>query len=438
MNTFTRNTLWVLFYLFFTAGPLFVLLIGPLPPSRDFWTEFSAAAGYAGLAILGLQVGLTARFRAVTRPWGEDIIYHFHKQISFIALALIIAHPVILFILRPERLALLNFIEAPWRARFAAISTYSLIALMVMALWRVKLKISYEVWHYTHIILAVLVIGAGLLHTFAWGFYLDAPLKRTLWTGLAILWCCLLIYTRIVRPFLMLRKPYQVIATRNERGGSTTLVMQPIGHTGFPFVPGQFGWLNVWGSPFKLTSHPFSFSSSAEMAKETIEMTIQDAGDYTRKIRNVTTGKRVYIDGPYGAFTVGNPADMHVLIAGGIGITPMMSIIRTFADHGDKRPIILIYGNKNWDGITFREELEALSDRINLQVIHVLEQPPKDWTGETGFINSELIQRYIPAPYEQHEYFICGPNRMMDEIEKTLAALHVPLTKYHSERYHFV
>lgn len=57
-------------------------------------------------------------------------------------------------------------------------------------------------------------------------------------------------------------------------------------------------------------------------------------------------GKRVYLDGPYGAFTIGNPADMHVLVAGGVGVTPMMSMIRTLADRGDKRPVILLYGSR--------------------------------------------------------------------------------------------
>ena len=63
---------------------------------------------------------------------------------------------------------------------------------------------------------------------------------------------------------------------------------------------------------------------------------------------------------------------MHVLIAGGIGITPMMSMIRTLADRGDARPVILLYGSKDWDSITFREELEALKARLNLTIVHVL------------------------------------------------------------------
>jgi predicted ferric reductase len=215
--------------------------------------------------------------------------------------------------------------------------------------------------------------------------------------------------------------------------------MQPDGHPGFRFSPGQFGWLTVFGSPFKLTGHPFSFSSSAAVADGRVEMTIRKLGDFTSAIDKVPVGQRVYLDGPYGAFTIDrNPADMHVLIAGGIGITPMMSIVRTLADRGDTRPVILLYGSRDWDSITFREELEALTRRLRLTTVHVLSSPPEGWTGERGVINAELFRRHLPPPYVDHEYFICGPDVMMDAIEKALSELHVPLSRYHSERYSFV
>ena len=76
-----RGVVWIVVYLFFILAPLFALLAAPLPPARGFWTEFSAAIGYAGLAMMGLQFGLTARFRYITEPWGEDVIYHFHRHI---------------------------------------------------------------------------------------------------------------------------------------------------------------------------------------------------------------------------------------------------------------------------------------------------------------------------------------------------------------------
>ena len=433
-----RGAIWVILYLFFILAPLFALLAGTLPPTRDFWTEFSVAIGYAGLAMMGLQFGLTARFRYVTEPWGEDVIYHFHRQISLIAVGLVVAHPLILFAVRPELLALLNSIQAPWRARFAALSIYSLIALVVMALWRAKLNIRYETWHLTHIVLAIVAVTTGLLHMVGWSFYLTDPWKRALWIGLTIFWIGLLLYVRIVKPLFMLRRPYRVSEVREERGDTTTLVMQPDGHAGFRFSPGQFGWLTLWGSPFKITGHPFSFSSSAEVTDGRVEMTIRNLGDFTSVIYKVPVGQRAYLDGPYGAFTIGNPADMHVLIAGGIGVTPMMSMIRTLADRGDARPVILLYGSKDWELITFREELEALKARLNLTIVHVLANPPVSWTGEQGFITAEVFKRHLPPPYADHEYFICGPDVMMDAIENALGELNVPLPKYHSERYSFV
>ncbi|MGA7263301.1 MAG: ferric reductase-like transmembrane domain-containing protein [Stellaceae bacterium] len=433
-----RGAVWLILYLFFILAPVFALLAGTLPPTRDFWTEFSVAIGYSGLAMMGLQFGLTARFRHVTEPWGEDVIYHFHRQISLIAVGLVIAHPLILFVVRPELLALLNSIQAPWRARFAALSTYSLIALVVMALWRAKLNISYETWHLTHIVLAAVAVTAGLLHMVGWGFYLTDPWKRALWIGLMIFWIGLLLYVRIVKPLFMLRRPYRVSEVRKERGDTSTLVMHPDGHPGFRFSPGQFGWLTLWGSPFKITGHPFSFSSSAEVTDGRVEMSIRNLGDFTSAIHKVPVGLRVYLDGPYGAFTIGNPADMHVLIAGGVGITPMMSMIRTLADRSDTRPVILLYGSRDWESITFREELEALKARLNLTVVHVLANPSAGWTGEQGFITAEVFERHLPPPYADHEYFICGPDVMMDAIEKALGDMNVPLSKYHSERYSFV
>jgi predicted ferric reductase len=433
-----RAVVWVSIYLFLILAPLFALLTSSLPPARDFWTEFAVAIGYAGLAMMGLQFGLTARFRYVTEPWGEDVIYHFHRQISLIAVALVVLHPIILFGVQPGRLSMLNFFETTWRVRFGNLSIYSLIALVAMALWRAKLKIRYETWHLFHIVLAVTAVAAGCLHMMGFGRYLVDPWKRNLWIGLTIFWIALLLYVRIVKPLFILRRPYRVEEVREERGDTWTLAMQPDGHPGFHFSPGQFGWLTLWANPFRITGHPFSFSSSASVTDGRIDMSIKNLGDFTGAIQKVPVGQRVYIDGPYGAFTVGNPADLHVLIAGGIGITPMMSIIRTFADRGDRRPVILLYGSKDWESIIFREDLEALGARLDLTTIHALENPPIGWSGEQGFISAEMLRRHLEPPYADHEYFICGPDVMMDAIEKGLRELGVPLSKYHSERYTFV
>ena len=159
-----RGAVWITGYLLFVIAPLFALLAGSHPPPRDFWTEFSIALGYSGLAIMGLQFGLTARFRYVTEPWGEDVIYHFHRQISLIAVGLVVAHPAILVALQPQLLAPSNMLVAPLGAYFALLSIFSVIVLVVTALWRAALKIKYETWHLVHVVLAVVAITAGVVH----------------------------------------------------------------------------------------------------------------------------------------------------------------------------------------------------------------------------------------------------------------------------------
>ncbi len=165
-----------------------------------------------------------------------------------IAVGLIVTHAVVLTAARPQMLAPLNILQAPWSARFAIVSIVALIALVVAALWRVRLKIGYEAWHLSHIILAVVAIAAGIAHMVGWGVYLVDPLKRALWIGLTILWIGLLLYARTVKPLFMLRRPYRVAEVRRERGDTSTLVMRPDGHPGFRFTPSQFGWLTLWGS----------------------------------------------------------------------------------------------------------------------------------------------------------------------------------------------
>src|SRR6516225_7062485 len=115
-----RKAIWSATYLLFILAPLFALLTGKLPPARNFGTEFSVALGYSGLAMMGLQFGLTARFRHVTEPWGEDVIYHFHRRVSLLAVGLVVTHPLILIAIRSEALAMPDSLrEIPWGARFA-------------------------------------------------------------------------------------------------------------------------------------------------------------------------------------------------------------------------------------------------------------------------------------------------------------------------------
>jgi predicted ferric reductase len=236
----------------------------------------------------------------------------------------------------------------------------------------------------------------------------------------------------------MLRRPYRVTEVRPEHGRAWTLVLEPEGHTGFRFQPGQFAWLSLWNGPFGMREHPFSFSSSAERQGE-VTMTIRELGDFTATVKEVRPGQRAYMDGPYGAFSVDrHRSPGYVFIAGGVGITPVMSMLRTLADRGNDQPLLLIYANMAWEDVIFREELEELKRRLRVTIVHVLDQPPAGWPGESGRVTAETLKRHLPADRNSRDYFICGPDRMMDAIERALTDLGVSLAYIHSERYNFV
>jgi NAD(P)H-flavin reductase len=188
---------------------------------------------------------------------------------------------------------------------------------------------------------------------------------------------------------------------------------------------------------FSLTLHPFSFSSSAE--RDEVEIAVKALGDFSSRVHELEPGTTVYVDGPHGVFSMDQDEGPGFgFIAGGVGITGLISMLRTMADRDDLRPAVLVYANRDWEGVAFRDELERLEGRPNISVVHVLEQPPADWTGESGYVSPELLSRHLPRGYRRFQFFICGPEPMMDAAETALVELGVPAERVHTERFDMV
>lgn len=434
-----EGALWVGLYVALALAPLAILLVGERPDGRGFWRELSASLGFVGLAMLGLQFAITARFRRIARPFGIDIILQFHRQISLIAFGFILAHPLIVFVVDPAQLALLDVLQAPWRARFGVLALLGLFILIATSIWRKALRLRYERWRIVHGALAIVVLLLALGHVLGVGHYLALPWKRAVWVGMTLGAVALTGYVRLVKPLRMLRRPYEVETVREERGDAWTLTFKPVGHDGIRFQPGQFAWLTLDVSPFAIREHPFSFSSSAH-EPERPAFTIKKLGDFTGKIPEVKPGTRAYIDGPYGAFTPDKTrSDGFVLVAGGIGITPMMSILRTLAHRRDRRPLVLLHAADEWEVLTFREEIQALRERLDLTVAYAVEDLPEGAPGKRGRIDRELLEEHIPvAQRASRFYFICGPPPMMESVAKDLVDLGVPHANVLFERFELV
>jgi len=427
---------WIATFLFLALLPTAIALGGPLPPARIYWVEFGALLGFLGLAILNLQFVVTGRFRWFAAGFGLDNLLQFHKQMGIFALLLILAHPGILIVADTAFLEYFDpRVNLPRAISlgFVAIATILLIA---SSLWRLSFRLSYEKWRLVHGVLSFAILFIGLGHVVMVDHYSAPFWKKGAFVVMSGAAMYLVVYSRLVRPLLMRRKPYRISEVRPERNQSWTVVIEPDGHPGMDFQSGQFVWLTVGDTPFSLQQHPFSIASSPDQEK--IELCVKELGDFTNSVKEIRPGSHAWLEGPYGSFFSGREVTDMVFIAGGVGITPIMSHLRTARERGSRKRFLLFYGNATWEDVTFREEIEHMATQIPLKVVHVLENPPNDWNGESGFINRDVLDRHLPKNPLLAEYFLCGPLPMMDLVEPILREKRVPSRAIHSERFQMV
>jgi len=435
MRKTLKGILGVLFYLGMVLAPLILLLATPTPPGRGFWRELAVALGFAGLSLMGLQFIPTARLGWFEDIFPTDTLYAFHHWTSVVGTLFVIAHPVILVADNPNVLILFDLANAPWRARAGIVSGLAVVLLTALSVWRKDLDLDYEPWRVGHNILAIGATGLALWHIFGVRYYLALPSQRVLWIALPAVWVAMLAFTKLYKPIHMLRHPYRVQQVKQERGDCWTVSLEPDGHEGFSHEPGQFAWLTIDRTPFAIREHPFSITSSA-VTKAPLCFTIKELGDFTSWIGEIEPGTRAYVDGPHGEFSIDeHEAPAYVFVAGGIGSAPMVSMLRTMADRGDDRVIQMFYGNPNWEAVPFREELAELEEKINLSMVHVLEDPPDDWEGESGYISTECLDRHLPDNREELVYFVSGPVIMIDFVRSNLLEMGVPRGHIYEERY---
>src|SRR6056297_1931249 len=377
--------------MFALALPFIVLLTGERATARESLWAFSMGLGFGALALATLQFALTGRLRWLTHPFGADIVYLCHRYLSWAALALMLSHFGILYIWYQPALGALNPLEARWELTSGRVALTCFIALVISSQFRKSLKLPYEWWRYLHVALAMIGFAAAVAHVLGVGTYTAAADKRALWIGVTVGWVGLLAWSRIGR------------------------------------------------SPWALKEHPFTISSPPETGPD-LSFSIKPLGDDTARLVEVAVGTKAYIDGPYGAFSIDREPDApgFVMIAGGIGITPIFANLKALALRGNPRPVILFYANKEPSDASFQEELEAMRARIDLTIIHVPEDPPEGWEGEAGFIDAQVLDRHLPRQSRNWPHLMCGPAPMLAVVRKALQARDVPLSKIDSEVFELV
>ncbi len=437
MHRHAVGVLWVLAYLLVVSSPLLFMAVRPVPPARPFLLEASIALGFVAILMMAIQFVLIGRFQSMSAPFGIDVLLRYHRHIAAIALAFVVLHSVMLVVHDPALVAWYDPIGGSWASRTGAWALYAFILLTLLSIFRQRLRLGYEAWRMSHTLLGIAALVFALVHVHLAGRYISTAWKEWLIVAICAVMVGAYAYIRLVRPGLLRRAPYQVTEARPERGRVWSLALQADGHAGMRFLPGQYGYLKL-GSPYSMDEHPFSFSSSSE-SRGRLEFAIKELGDFTNRIGQVPPGTKAFVDGPHGSFSTDlTPAPGYVFIAGGIGIAPFISLLRTLADRGDPRPVLLLYGEKRWDDVAFREELEALRERMALNVVYILEQPHEGWEGETGFVTEAVLRRYLPREGFERHVFICGPNPMIDAVERALVACGVPELNVTAERFALV
>lgn len=413
MELIVRGTIWFGFYIFLVLLPLVIGAVFRPLGGLPFLLELGVACGYVGLAIMAFEFALISRVKSVSAAFGQDALEQFHRQMGCVAVLFVLAHPVLLVLSGYPW----NLLNPFWKGnlpvcRWGSMAFYGLLLVVGLSVFRRNLKIPYERWQMTHAVISTLVILFALIHMFMIGNYSASRPMRVLWALYTMNFIGLVVWYRIIRPVREWRRPWTVIDNIPERGKAHTLVVHPVGHLGFSFEPGQFAWLTMGSTPFHFEQHPIAISSSAETpAGGDIAFTIKALGDWSgRVVPSVKPGTRVWVDGPYGVFSIDREQGPgYVLIGGGIGIAPLRSMCETLAAREDVRPVVLFYGCGDYEALTFRDEFDRLTARMNLKIVYVLEQPSASWSGEKGFIDAGMLCRHLPMQYRRFQYFICGP-----------------------------
>ncbi len=205
-----------------------------------------------------------------------------------------------------------------------------------------------------------------------------------------------------------------------------------------PFLPGQYTTVTVQVGGIR-TGRPLSISSAPnQIAYWDLTVRRVPGGLVSNYLLDrVKAGDTMTCSGPAGTFYV-NPL-VHdrtiVAIAGGSGVTPFMSMIRRIVDFGSDSRIVLFYGNRDLDDVIFHEELTRVArSNGNVRFVPVIENPPKGYTGRTGYISAEVIKKEI-GDVSGKTFFLCGPQAMYDFCLPQLAKLGVPNRKIRREMY---
>ena len=420
--------------------PLLILaplaIFAVLDPGSDHSRTEQVGIGCAvvGYTILALQFVITARFSWIEAPFGLDVLLVLHRVMALVATAALLVHPVL--VASGEGWPLLTGLKVHWYIWVGRLALALLLVQVLASLLRRAVRIPYERWRRIHNVFAPTILALGFVHGLTAGDHAHGG-GLVLWAGLVAVAFGCWIYRLGVRPRRLLQQPFRVVAVQSEAPRVWTLTLESHERRPFRFAPGQFQFLRLYGAAVRVEEHPFSIASSPTRSGG-ISLTIKESGDFTAGIGRVRPGDLATVHGPFGRFshTLYPGERALVFVAAGVGITPLMSMLRYMRDRRESRSVLLVYASRSPADVIFRDELTAIEagDFPRLKVIHVLTSATASWVGETGRLDSDRLAR-LCAGVEDPAFYLCCPPPMTATLIRGLRRMGVSPRRIHTDQF---
>jgi len=422
----------VTLYPLLAAAPLVILASLNRVSDHLRTAEVGADCAVVGLTILTLQFVITARLSWVEAPFGLDVLMVFHRAMALVATALLCVHP--LLVASEGRWSLLTGLSVHWEIWVGRLAFALLLLQVILGRSRRIIRLRHEQWRRLHNSIALALVTAGFVHSWAAGDDMHGG-GLFVWGAMIAVAFGFWFYSRVARPRLQLRHPFRVIGVQPEAPHVWTLTLEPHGDRAFRFAPGQFQFLRLHGAAVPSEEHPFTIASSPARSGR-ISLTIKECGDYTAAIGSVRPGDRATVHGPFGRFShTLHPEERDlVFVAGGVGITPLMSMLRFMHARRESHRVLLVYASRSAPDMLFSKELEAMQagEYPVLKVGHVLANALPSWAGETGRLDADRLVGLCGGT-EGKAFYLCCPPPMTASLIRGLQGKGVSARRIHTD-----
>jgi len=382
-------------------------------------------AAVLGFIFFFFQFVLSAKIQWIEKGFGLDRMLALHRIFGRLALSLLTLHFLALLSFELLEFGRFFFFFFRWLGLVVLVGIF--ITALVASKYK-ALRIPYETWKNIHRVNYVL-FPVVLPHV----FYNAEPGSSLyyLWIAFTVVFAAILLH-KLVRFMILKRQPYEVTRVKPENDQTWSIYFQ-----GPPldYQPGQFMHVRLMREGKLFPSHPFTISSSPTW--EELAITPKELGDFTQTLDRTKPGDQALIDAPYGIFSFLNyPKDDLVFIAGGIGITPFMSMLRYMKDKKIEKNVILFWANKSEQELLFTGELKTMEKELkSLNLVFVMSRQ-EDWPGEKGRVDGKLIQKYV-SDLTVPDYYVCGPPAMSKAVIAELQTLGIKRRQIHHELFEF-